>query len=122
MALQNDRNHAGDVRGYLVEASDDGQPWREVMRGELVSTWNPQQVRFAQTVTTKNLRFTALSGFGNDTSTALAELAVMYAGPKLTEGGPGTVEYQRVRSTSTDVEEGTDASGAPTNAPPRRNQ
>jgi beta-galactosidase len=122
MARQNDRNHAGDVRGYLVEVSDDGQQWREVTRGELASTWNPQQVRFAQTVTKKNLRFTALSGFGNDTSTALAELAVMYAGPKLTEGGLGAVEYQRVRSTSTDVEEGTDASGARTNAPPRRNQ
>ena len=122
MPRQNDRNHVGDIRGYLVEVSDDGRQWREVTRGELASTWNAQQVRFAQSVTTKNLRFTALSGFGNDASTALAELAVMYAGPKLTEGGAGAVEYQRVRSTSTDVEDGTDASGARTNAPPRRDR
>jgi hypothetical protein len=73
-------------------------------------------------VTTKNLRFTALSGFGNDTSTALAELAVTYAGPKLADNGPGTIEYQRVRSATPDVDEGTGASVAPTNAPPRRNQ
>ena len=119
MARQNDRNHAGDIRGYKVEVSDDGQQWREVLRGELASTWNPQQVRFPQTVTARHLKFTALSGFGNDASTALAELAVIYAGPKLADNGPGTIEYQRVRSATPDVDEGTGASVAPTNAPPR---
>jgi hypothetical protein len=47
-----------------------------------------------------------LSGFGNDESTALAELAVIYAGPKLERDGAGNIEYRRSRSTSTDVDEG----------------
>ncbi len=105
MSRQNDRNHLGDVRAYTVQVSDDGRQWREVSRGELVSTWNPQQVRFAQTVTAKQLKFTALSGFGPDTSTALAELAVMYAGPRLADSSSGNVEYQPVRSTTVDVDE-----------------
>jgi hypothetical protein len=52
------------------------------------------------------LRFTALSGFGPDASTAIAELAVLCAGPKLSETGPDNVGFQSSRSTSTDVDEG----------------
>jgi hypothetical protein len=122
MPRQNSRQHEGDVRQYLVQVSDDGQHWREVLRGELASTWNPQQVRFPQSVTARHLKFTALSGFGNDASTALAELAVTYAGPKLADNWPGTIEYQRVRSATPDVDEGTGVSVVPTSAPPRRNQ
>ncbi len=113
MSRQNDRSHLGDIRGYAIQASDDGQQWREVARGQLASTWNPQTVKFAQTITAKQLKFTALSGFGPDTTVALAELAVMYA-------GPGGIEYQRVRSTSTDVDEGPGIPLAPTNSTPRR--
>jgi hypothetical protein len=51
---------------------------------------------------------------------ALAELAVMYAGPKLADAEPGTIEYQRVRSTSTDLDEGPGTTFAPTNSTPRR--
>jgi hypothetical protein len=80
---QNHREHQGDVREYAVHVSDDGSLWREVARGELASSFAPQQVRFAHTVTARFLRFTALSGFGPDPSASLAELAVLYAGPQL---------------------------------------
>lgn len=116
MPRQNDRDHLGDTREYTVEISDDGQDWKEVLRGRLASTWEPQRVQFPQTVSTRQLRFTSLSGFGNDSSTALAELAVMYAGPKLPDQDTGTIEYHRSRSTSTDVDEGP-GSPARTNNP-----
>ena len=103
MTRQNDRNHQGDIRGYALSISDDGSIWHEVSRGELESTFEPQTVRFGQTVTARRLKFTALSGFGNDTSTALADLAVLYAGPKLAVSDEGAVNYQRVRSTTGDV-------------------
>ena len=46
MNRQNDRDHLGDIRGYTLAVSDDGQAWREVLKGELASTWNPQTVKF----------------------------------------------------------------------------
>jgi hypothetical protein len=115
MPRQNDRDHLGDVRSYRIEASDDGAQWREVSRGELVSTWSPQTVKFAEKITTRQLRFVALSGFGNDSSAALAELAVIYAGPKLGDTESGPLEYRRTRSTSTDVDEGADPAAVPRN-------
>lgn len=118
MPRQNDRDHLGDTREYTVEISDDGQNWKQVLHSRLASTWEPQQVQFPQTVTTRQLRFTSLSGFGNDTSTALAELAVIYAGPKLQDHSGGTIEYHRSQSTSTDVDEGP-GSPARTNTPPK---
>jgi hypothetical protein len=114
MPRQNDRDHLGDTREYVVETSDNGQDWKEVLRGRLASTWEPQRVQFPQTVTARQVRFTTLSGFGTDTSTALAELAVMYAGPKLPDQDTGAIEYRRSRSTSTDVDEGI-------TSPPRTN-
>jgi hypothetical protein len=89
-----------------VEVSRDGQTWRTVLEGNLGSTWNPHTLRFAQSESVAHLRFTALSGFGEDPSAALAELAVLYAGEPLAEHPAQPVEYRRVRSTSTDVEEG----------------
>ncbi|MGC3961455.1 MAG: discoidin domain-containing protein [Verrucomicrobiota bacterium] len=106
MNCQNDRDHLGDVRGYMIELSNDGQAWRNVAGGELASTWNPQTIPFAQTESASHLRFTAMSGYGADTSAALAELAVIYAGPKLPENGDANVTYRRVRSTASDVDEG----------------
>lgn len=114
MNRQNDRDHLGDVRGYTIELSNDGQAWRKVAGGELSSTWNPQAIPFAQKETASHLRFTALSGYGADASAALAELAVLYAGPKLPENADASVTYRRVRSTATDVDEGdTSAKPAP---------
>ncbi|HET7624266.1 MAG TPA: discoidin domain-containing protein, partial [Verrucomicrobiae bacterium] len=105
MPRQNDRDHLGDVRGYKIEASDDGSQWREIASGELASTWSPQRVEFGKTISTRQLKFVALSGFGNDASAALAELAVMYAGPEPRKNASGEMEYRKSRSTSTDVDE-----------------
>lgn len=106
---QNDRDHLGDIRDYTVQTSDDGRQWREIARGELASTWSPQTVRFSGTITAQHLKFTALSGFGADTTAALAELAVLYAGPKLPGNAGVETEYRRARSTSSDVDEGAPA-------------
>jgi hypothetical protein len=113
MNRQNDRDHLGDIRGYRIELSDDGRLWRQVAGGELPSTWNPQTLKFARTETARRLKLTALSGYGNDTSAALAEIAVLYAGPPLPENSSAAVEYRRVRSTASDVDE-----GAPPSTPP----
>jgi beta-galactosidase len=116
LSRQNDRDHLGDAREFTIETSDDGQQWREVARGELASTWSPQRVMFARTVTAQHLKFTALSGFGNDTSTAIAELAVLHAGPKPASAHSGAMEYRPSRSTSTDVDEGAETTAGRTNA------
>jgi hypothetical protein len=113
MPRQNHREHQGDIREYTLQASDDGNQWREVERGQLASTWNPQQIRFSQTVTAKHLKLTALSGFGDDTSAALAELAVIYAGPKIADISSENVEYQGVRTASPDIDAGADVSNKP---------
>lgn len=83
MPRQSHREHEGDIRGYAVQVSDDGSDWRDVARGELLSTFAPQQIEFSRTVNARYLKFISLSGFGSDKTTALSELAVMYAGPKL---------------------------------------
>jgi hypothetical protein len=105
MNRQNDRDHLGDIRTYALEASDDAQSWREVVRGELLSTWRPQTISFTSPITASHLRLTALSGFGADTSAALAEFSILYGGPKLAEDMAAAPEYQRARSTSTDADE-----------------
>jgi len=105
MPRQNQREHQGDICEYRLETSDDGTNWLTLLRGQLASTWNPQTIAFEKTVTTKHLKLTALSGFGTDESTALAELAVLYAGPKLPENA-GKVEYHRVRTASMDIDAG----------------
>jgi beta-galactosidase len=75
MPRQNHREHEGDIREYAILVSDDGSQWQELLRGELVSTFAPQQVRFAERLTTRHLRIRALSGFGTDPTAALAEVA-----------------------------------------------
>jgi len=79
MARQDHRAHEGDIREYALEISDDGQQWREVRRGQLESTFEPQTVLFGKTVRTRHLKLRVLSGFGNDPACALAELAVLRA-------------------------------------------
>ena len=107
MPRQNHREHQGDIRDYTIQASDDGNQWREIARGELASTFDPQSIYFPEIVTAKHLKLTALSGFGNDLSAALAELAVIYAGPKIADNGSGDIEYRDVRSASPDIDAGT---------------
>jgi len=104
MPRQNHRDHEGDVREWLVQVSEDGQQWREVKRATLGSTFDPQRIQFDAPVTARYLRLTALSGFGADRASALADVAVMYTGPALPEDG-SDLEYKRSRSASTDVDE-----------------
>jgi hypothetical protein len=111
MPRQNHRDHEGDVREWLVQARDDGQAWRELKRAALGSTFDPQKVLFDREVSARYLKLTALSGFGADPASALADVAVMYSGPKLPDD-TGELEYQRSRSTSADVDEaGMDSDG-----------
>jgi beta-galactosidase len=120
MPRQNHREHEGDIREYVLHASDDGAAWREISRGQLVSTFAPQQLRFPATVNARHLRLTALNGFGPDTTAALAELAVVYAGPRLAEDTDVTgVEYRRGRTATTDIDAGTDAADRPAPPPAR---
>jgi beta-galactosidase len=104
MPRQNHRDHEGDVRELSVQVSDDGQSWREVLRTELASSFDPQALRFSQAVSARQLRLVPLSGFGADRASAFADVAVSYTGPAL-PALPGDVEYSRSRSASADVDE-----------------
>jgi beta-galactosidase len=106
MPRQNHRDHEGDIREYLVQTSDDGANWRDLKRGALVSTFAPQKILFDQNVSAKFIRIISLSGFGAaDKTTAIADLAVIYKGAKLPED-TDDLEYKRVKSASTDIDEG----------------
>jgi hypothetical protein len=83
MSRQNHREHEGDIRGYAVQVSDDGEEWNDVARGELLSTFAPQSVGFTTSVTARYLKLVALSGFGTDKTVSLAELAVIPVKPKV---------------------------------------
>jgi hypothetical protein len=106
MPRQNQREHEGDIREYVVQVSDDGNEWRDVATGELVSTFAPQTIAFPRSVKARYLKLISLSGFGPDKTMALAELAVVYAGPKLKEPSNGTIQYQRNKSATPDIDEG----------------
>ena len=108
MPRQNQRDHEGDIRGYAIQTSDDGANWTDLKRGELVSTFDPQKIIFAKNVTAKFLKIVSLSGFGNDKTTAIADLAVIYTGKQLPENTED-LEYKRVKSASTDIDEGVNA-------------
>lgn len=83
MPRQNHREHEGEIHSYMIQVSDDGSEWRDAARGELLSSFAPKQIPFARPITARYLRLTSLTGFGPDKTTSLAELAVIYAGPKL---------------------------------------
>jgi len=106
MPRQNQREHQGDIREFKLESSEDGTNWMQIAAGQLASTFDEQKIPFGKTITTKQLRLTALSGFGNDTAAAIAEIAVLYAGPKLTGENSGEVEYKNVRTASPDIDAG----------------
>ena len=95
MPRQNHREHEGDIREYAVTVSDDGAAWNEVSRGELVSTFSPLVVKFATPVRAQMIRITALSGFGHDTTAALAEVAVIEPGVRVVSSADGRIEYKR---------------------------
>jgi len=114
MPRQNQREHQGDIREYRLDASNDGTNWHSVANGQLASTFEQQQIALENTITAKELRFTALSGFGNDPSAALAELAVIYAGPKLSGENSSSVEYKDVRTATPEIDTGDGATKPPT--------
>jgi hypothetical protein len=87
MSRQNHREHEGDIRGYAIQVSDDGEDWREVARGELLSTFAPQTIGFVRSATARYLKLVALSGFGVDKTTSLAEIAVIQTKPKARSSG-----------------------------------
>jgi beta-galactosidase len=105
MPRQNHREHQGDIREFKLESSDDGTTWQQIAGGQLASTFDEQKIAFGKTVMAKQLRFTGLSGFGNDVSGAVAELAVLYAGPKLA-GDTEDLEYKNIRTASPDIDAG----------------
>jgi hypothetical protein len=107
MPRQNHREHEGDIRELVLQMSDDGNTWSDILRRELPSTFAPHVLNFSRPVTTKYLRLVSLSGFGTDKTTSLAELAVIYAGPKLS-GIDAPMQYQRNRSATPDIDEGPD--------------
>jgi len=119
MPRQNHREHEGDIRGYVVEASDDVTDWREVARGELVSTFEPQRVNFPRTISARRLRLTALNGFGNDVTAALAELAVVYEGPRLPDEPEDAPDYKRTRTATPDIDEAAPAARPTPTSKPR---
>jgi hypothetical protein len=51
--------------------------------------------------------------------TALAELAVMYVGPKLDDQGKPLMEYQRNRTATPEIDEGVDKRAKPKATPGR---
>ncbi len=83
MPRQNHREHEGEIKEAVISVSEDGTVWNDVQRAYLVSTFAPQRIELSRVVTTKYLKLVSLSGFGPDKTTSLAELAVVYAGPKI---------------------------------------
>jgi len=107
MPRQNHREHEGDIRDYMIQISDDANEWRDVAQGQLGSSFEPHEIRFADTLTAQHLRLISLSGFGTDKTTSLAELAVIYVGPRLPGSDGGTLEYKRSRTATPEIDEGT---------------
>lgn len=105
MPRQNGREHEGDIRKYSIQTSPDGTNWTEIKRGMLLSTFDPQQITFGRDVSAKFVKITSLSGFGSDKLTALADVAVIYTGPKLPDDETD-LEYKRNKAASPDIDEG----------------
>jgi len=105
MPRQNHREHEGDIREYSIEISTDGTNWSEIKRGSLISTFDPQTIAFDRNVVAKLIKINSLNGFGNDKTTAVADVAVIYTGPKLPDSDE-ELEYKRSKAASPDIDEG----------------
>jgi hypothetical protein len=112
MPRQNHREHEGDIKDFTIQISEDGVTWSDIARGEFKSTFEPQKILFTRTLKTRYLKLVSLSGFGTDKTTALAELAVIYEGPRLGDNGE-PIEYERNRSATPDIDEGPAAKPTP---------
>lgn len=105
MNRQDQREHEGDICRYEIETGHDGKAWRPLMTGQMESTFDPQRIDFPMVVHARYIRIRALSGFGGDTSAALAEVAVLTPEtfgqlPPPQMGQP----YQDVPTASEDIE------------------
>jgi hypothetical protein len=60
---QKDRMHQGCVKDYAIEVERDGG-FEEIVRGRFMASFMTQRAVFEEAVTTRILRFTALSGYG----------------------------------------------------------
>jgi beta-galactosidase len=107
MPRQNHREHEGEMHDVAIRISDDGLIWTDIARPTLVSSFEPKRITFSNPVTTRHLKLVSLTGFGTDKTTSLAEVAVIYTGPKLNDKGE-PIEYQRNRSATPDIDEGPD--------------
>jgi hypothetical protein len=116
MPRQNHREHEGEIREYLISVSDDGKLWNDIQQGELVSSFAPKRIEFSRSVSTKYVKLMSLSGFGTDKLTSLAELAIIPANPRLNPGARD-IEYQRGRSATPEIDEGTGAPKRPRPSP-----
>jgi beta-galactosidase len=118
MPRQNHREHEGEIRECVISVSDDGSLWNDVQRAVFVSTFAPQRIEFSRPISTKYVKLVSLAGFGTDKTTSLAELAVIYAGPRLNPG-TGEIEYERNRSATPDIDEGPTKRPKPSPSPKR---
>ncbi len=84
MNRQDNREHEGDIQEYIIEISNDGEQWSNILQGILPSTFNPQQIEFGKTISARYLKINILSGYGDDTAASLAELAVLQPAPAVT--------------------------------------
>jgi len=66
---------------------------------------DPQTIAFGKNIVAKFIKITSLSGFGTDKTTALADVAVIYTGPKLPDSDE-ELEYKRSKAASPDIDEG----------------
>jgi hypothetical protein len=105
MPRQNHREHEGDIREFSIQISLDGTNWTDPKRGTLISTFDPQRIEFGRNFIAKFIKIKSLSGFGADKTTALADVAVIYTGPKLPDSDE-ELEYKRSKAASADIDEG----------------
>ncbi len=119
MPRQNHREHEGEIRDYVISVSDDGKLWNNIHQGELVSSFAPKRIEFSRPISARYLKLISLSGFGTDKLTSLAELAIIPADPRLNPGA-SDIEYQRGRSATPEIDEGTGAPKQPKPSPSPR--
>jgi len=116
MPRQNHREHEGEIKEYVISVSDDGKLWNNIQQGELVSSFAPKRIEFARPISAKWLKLISLSGFGKDKLTSLAELAIIPANPRANPAA-SDIEYQRSRSATPEIDEGTGAAKRPKPSP-----
>lgn len=106
MNRQDHRGHEGDVRDYEISFSGDGLEWSEPLKGRLQSTFEPQEIDFGKVVSARMLKIRALSGFGDDLTASVAEIAVVAAQmPQILQDLESSV-YKKVRTATEEMFEG----------------